>query len=193
MKLIFIITTTGVGGAETMLHAGSHAAFAGLQAARNFDGPGGPNRRKTSRIWCPGGKLGHVAKSLNPIGPVRLIRDLRRLKPDLVHTWMYHADLIGGIAARLAGVPALAWGIHHSNLAPADNKSRTLAVVGRMRSCRIGCRTASCVAPRLRGRFMSRAATRLGRWWWCPTGSTSRGSSLTPTRGSPYGRNWGCR
>ena len=65
----------------------------------------------------------------NPIALMHLIRRLRDLRPDVVHTWMYHADLMGGVAARLAGVPALAWAIRHSNLAPAGNKSQTLAVV----------------------------------------------------------------
>ncbi|MDQ3776530.1 MAG: glycosyltransferase [Pseudomonadota bacterium] len=65
----------------------------------------------------------------NPVALMRLIRRLRDHKPDLVHTWMYHADLMGGVAARLAGVPTLAWCIHNSTLAPDYNKSQIVAVV----------------------------------------------------------------
>lgn len=36
-----------------------------------------------------------------------------RLKPDVVHTWLYHANLIGGICAKIAGIKKIYWSIHH--------------------------------------------------------------------------------
>jgi len=59
----------------------------------------------------------------------RLVRRLKSLRPDVVHTWMYHADLVGGLAARLAGIRALMWGVRHSNLDADANKASTLRVV----------------------------------------------------------------
>lgn len=77
---------------------------------------------------------------------LRLVARLRALKPDLVHTWMYHADLLGGVAARVAGIPAVAWGLHNSNLDPDKSKRSTRIV---MRGCallsgRIPLRILSC-------------------------------------------------
>lgn len=36
-----------------------------------------------------------------------------RLKPKIVHTWLYHSNLIGGLIAKLLGVKKIYWSIHH--------------------------------------------------------------------------------
>jgi hypothetical protein len=129
MKLVCIISGTGVGGAETMLHnvlTRLSPAFKPHVISMVRTGTIGYNLRA---LGIPVESLDMRRGIPNPVALVRLIRQLRRLKPDVVHTWMYHADLMGGVAARIAGVSALAWCIRHSNLAPANNRSQLLAVV----------------------------------------------------------------
>jgi len=60
---------------------------------------------------------------------LRLVRLLRNLRPDIVQTWMYHADLIGGVAARLAGCKLVVWGLRNSNVSEDMTKRSTRMVV----------------------------------------------------------------
>ena len=84
------------------------------------------------RIQALGIPVEAMSTELGARGPLALIRlavRLRSLGPDIVHTWMYRADLIGGLAARLAGVPCVIWSIRHGNLDRDKNARSTLAVV----------------------------------------------------------------
>src|SRR6266511_2586884 len=58
----------------------------------------------------------HMSRVPNPSPIVRLARLVRDARPDVVQTWMYHADVVGGLAAMLAGHPKVVWGIHNSTL-----------------------------------------------------------------------------
>ena len=61
-------------------------------------------------------------------GLVRLSRWLRQSSPNVVQTWMYHADLIGGLAAKFSGDPPVIWGIRNSTLGRQSRKSTALTV-----------------------------------------------------------------
>ena len=43
----------------------------------------------------------------------RLIMIIKKYNPEIVHTWLYHSNLIGGIASKLSGVKKIYWSIHH--------------------------------------------------------------------------------
>jgi glycosyltransferase involved in cell wall biosynthesis len=46
----------------------------------------------------------------------RCTRELRRLRPDVLQTWMYHADLLGLVSGTAAGVPRIVWNVRASDM-----------------------------------------------------------------------------
>ena len=65
----------------------------------------------------------------SPLKLIQLVRFTRKLRPAIVQTWMYHADLFGGIAAKIAGAKQIVWNIRNSGLAPESTKLRTRITV----------------------------------------------------------------
>lgn len=130
IKLCFIITGLSTGGAETMLFKLLQrldlSRFTAEVISLTTMGEFGP---RIEALGMPVTALGMRPGSPEAGAFVKLVKHLRQSKPDIVHTWMYHADLFGGIAARLARVNALAWCVRYSNLAPEHNKRATLMVV----------------------------------------------------------------
>ena len=49
-------------------------------------------------------------------------------KPDVVHCWMYHANLIGGIASKVSKVKKIIWSIHHNNPSNEFNSYSTILI-----------------------------------------------------------------
>ena len=80
---------------------------------------------KIQKLGVPVRFLGMRPGRPNPVSMLRLIRWLRQTPPDLIQTWMYHADLIGGLGARLAGDIPVVWGIRNSDLSGGESKSLT--------------------------------------------------------------------
>lgn len=59
----------------------------------------------------------------------RLRRHLRQAMPDVVQTWLYDADLLGGLAARLASVPSTVWSLRQAELPPSTVGRRSRVLV----------------------------------------------------------------
>jgi len=53
----------------------------------------------------------------------KLSRVIRTERPDVVQTWMHHADFTGGLVARFCGVRQVVWGIHCREITRAPGES----------------------------------------------------------------------
>ena len=63
-------------------------------------------------VHCVGMRRGFPS----PVAFFRLVSLLRQERPDVLMTWLYHADLLGTLAAPLAGVKRLIWNIRCSDV-----------------------------------------------------------------------------
>lgn len=127
MKVLHIIAGLSVGGAEMMLAkllSASEPSDRDVEVISLTDiGPVGQRIKQSGvSVRALGMARGQAAVS----SLVRLSRWLRHARPDLVQTWMYHADLLGGVAATLAGRIPVVWGIRNGVLEPRGNKPTTI-------------------------------------------------------------------
>jgi glycosyltransferase involved in cell wall biosynthesis len=151
-KVVHVVTDLRRGGAETML-ARLVAALREKEHEHQVlslcgEGPLGDELRES----------GATVRAVDLRSPIaipgalaRLARELRRAGPDLVHCWMYHANLVGGVAARSVARAPIIWGLRSGSPAAAV----------------VGARTA----------LVSRAAAPLSRWLparvVCPSAATA--------------------
>jgi glycosyltransferase involved in cell wall biosynthesis len=113
MRIVHIITSLGIGGAERMVQrlVEAHQQIGDAEStviSLTSDGV------IADELRAAGIAVETVGLRFSPsaaVGFFRLVRRLRALRPDIVQTWLYHADLVGGIAARLAGIKAVAWNL----------------------------------------------------------------------------------
>lgn len=129
LRVLFVITDLEVGGAERMLlKLASRMAARHDLAVVSLTGRG-EMAPLFEDAGIPASALHMRGLASLPGAVVRLAREIRRWRPQVVNTWMYHADLVGGLAARLAGLDAIAWNIRNSDLSAAHTSRATRAVV----------------------------------------------------------------
>lgn len=125
-RVFHVITSLVVAGAETVLWrllSADRSSGSRVVGLRDMGAAG----ERIAALGVPVEALGlrRMADSLRAVAV--LARRIRSARADVVQTWMYHADLLGGLAARLAGVP-VAWGIRQTSLDPRGTRRSTLVV-----------------------------------------------------------------
>jgi glycosyltransferase involved in cell wall biosynthesis len=114
MKVVHVIIGLGVGGAETMLKklVLSASGVTHVVVSLTSCGPIGQQLvEKKIKVYAL-----DMRDSVGvPWAAWRLLRILRSERPSAVQTWMYHADLLGGVVASVLGIPVV-WGVRTTEL-----------------------------------------------------------------------------
>jgi glycosyltransferase involved in cell wall biosynthesis len=127
MRIVHVISGLETGGAETMLAkllAETRGKVEYRVVSLTRDGPVGERIRG---LGIGTAALGMKRGLPDPRGIMWLAREIRTFAPDLVQTWMHHADLVGGLAARLSGRPVV-WGIRNAGTLAAARPRWTTRV-----------------------------------------------------------------
>lgn len=186
-RVVHVIAGLGDGGAEMVLarlvradHGREHVVVSLTDEGRH-----GPALRAAGVAVHA---LGQRRGRFTPGAWLRLVRLLRALRPDVVQTWMYHADLLGGLAARAAGVRAVAWGVRSVGVDSASTRLvvRLCALASHVVPRRIVC--VSQEGARLHGRLGYAG----GKLVVIPNGYDTAALAPDPVAREALRREWGC-
>lgn len=124
MKIVHIIMSLNIGGAELMLkrlvlHSHQKEQFEHIIITLTDLGVMGPELQNAGVIVHT---LGMKSLPTVPLIFLKLQRLLKKIKPDVVQTWMYHSDLLGGLAAKSVGVKKIVWGIRTTDVSQGPSK-----------------------------------------------------------------------
>lgn len=138
LKILHVITGLSAGGAQSSLYALiRHLPELEHEVVALKDTEPVGSRLRALGVPVHGLSLDAPARA--GAGARALWRTVRRRKPDWVHTWLYHADFVGGLCGRACGVPVL-WHLHVSDLDPHGVKRSTRWIAAR-------CAELSAVVP----------------------------------------------
>jgi glycosyltransferase involved in cell wall biosynthesis len=125
IKILHIISGLRSGGAENILYSlcqhdkeYRHVII----SLTDFQDSGMIHNKENVSVH----KLNFSDRKTNLFELFKLYKHIRQIKPDIVQTWMIHADTIGGIVARLAGVKNIFWSVHYTNLVKGKSKKSTI-------------------------------------------------------------------
>jgi glycosyltransferase involved in cell wall biosynthesis len=130
MKILHIINTLDIGGAQTVLaqlledwdDSGDQQMLISLRNRAQLSG-------RIEALNIPVEHINLLPGKIEPAKFLKLIQSIRACQPDVVQTWLYHADLIGSVAVRLVSRAPIVWGVHHTMANRHSVKSSTWNVV----------------------------------------------------------------
>lgn len=123
-KIVHIIIGLEVGGAELMLkrlvlHSQKKGLYQHIVISLTDIGVIGKDLQQQGITVY---SLGMHSLWFVPQTFFKLKKCLKSLAPDTVQTWMYHADFLGGLAAKSVGVKNIIWGIRTTDVSQGASK-----------------------------------------------------------------------
>ena len=125
-----IITDLNIGGAEMMLYK----LISGLDREKflcrvvSLEPPGVVTRRINS-LGIQVDSLGVNPRLPNPLALFKAVQMMLKWRPQIIQTWMYHADLLGTVASGIARRGMLVWNMRCANMDFAEYSKKTNWVV----------------------------------------------------------------
>ena len=175
MRIAHVITGLGAGGTPVMLHK----LLAAQQSMPEIEScvvgliSEGPLGDQIRDLGIPVTALGMTPSVPDPRALWRLARTLRAFQPDLIQSWLYHADLMSSLVRPWVGRPPVVWNLRHATLAPARQSLHTLD------------RQSVCLAL---SHFPSPHSGEHGQWTACALRNTV--TTRTNSKSSPMGSTW---
>ena len=124
MKVLHVISGLSDGGAEAVLYRLVTNDLSDSHHVISLTGEG-----KYGRMLRDAGVavtfLDMARGRVTLRGLRKLLSTVRSTSADVIQTWMYHSDLLGGLAGRLAGIPVV-WGLRNTVLEPGKSSSITI-------------------------------------------------------------------
>lgn len=126
MKVVHIIIGLNIGGAELML-----SRLAQNNSVKEYNAEHivisltneGILGTKIKSAGIPLYTLGLNSIISIPKVIIKLAKLLIKLRPDVVQTWMYHADFIGGVVSRTVGIKNVVWNVRNTNVSGRGAKN----------------------------------------------------------------------
>ncbi len=128
MHIVHVITSLYPGGAQSALcrlcmhDATNRHTVVTMIGGGDYESLLEEHGIAVSSLWMSGKRKTGSLRAM-----ARLWKLLRKLQPDLVQTWMYHPDLLGGLCARLSGI-RVCWGIRHTTLESGNSATSTMLI-----------------------------------------------------------------
>ena len=126
MKIVHIINSLGQGGSENTLFKLCKYDSLNKHFVISLTGTGAYYyliKNLGVKVYCLNLNFFSIYKFFY------LIKLLRNIKPDILQTWLFHSDLIGGLAGWFAGIRNIIWNIRSSNLELGKAKLTTILII----------------------------------------------------------------